>query len=81
MTDKEKLYKLRAALSVYANPFNWEFRPFSDDYYNCHPDEWVWDEPWIDQGVKWEDDGSARKTELKNPQEYAAKILEEINES
>ena len=57
------------ALRVFASDKSWKFdrRPV---YEEDHDDQWVWDDPWIDQGDKWSD-GSVRTQPVTEPFKFA----------
>ena len=62
------------ALRVFASDKSWKFDRcpvWEED----HDDQWVWDDPWIDQGDKWPD-GSVRTQPVTEPFSFAKAALD-----
>jgi hypothetical protein len=67
-------------LAVFAAPDSWRFVATYSGWEHDDVSHWRWDEPWIDQGVKWNDE-TVRTSEIVNPAEFARKALEGNNDS
>jgi hypothetical protein len=69
--------RLRAALEVFANPEYWQHRSGYSGPDSSDEAHWRWNEPWIDQGARWED-GGVRNQPVTDPADFARKALEGI---